>query len=122
MRKKLTSWKTLYLSKGGKVTLIKAVLSNIPVYYMSLLVMSRQVVIQSKRLQRDFFFFLWGGERMTRGSTWWHGIAFSCLSIRGVGSKENELMNKVLLCKWLCRFELEADSIWRQIIFSKYGV
>lgn len=31
-------------------------------------------------------------------------------------------MNKVLLCKWLWRFGIEEDSIWRRIMASKYGV
>lgn len=31
-------------------------------------------------------------------------------------------MNKALLCKWFSRFGVEVDSIWRQMIASKYGV
>jgi len=36
VEKRLASWKRLYLSKGGRVTLIKSTLSNLPTYYMSL--------------------------------------------------------------------------------------
>lgn len=32
----LASWKRLYLSKGGRITLIKITLSNLPMYFMSL--------------------------------------------------------------------------------------
>jgi hypothetical protein len=32
----LASWKKLYLSKGGRVTLIHSTLSSIPTYYLSL--------------------------------------------------------------------------------------
>ena len=36
MERKLAGWKKLYLSKGGRVTLIKSTLSNLPTYYLSL--------------------------------------------------------------------------------------
>jgi hypothetical protein len=34
---RLAGWKWLYLSKRGKITLIKSTLSNLPTYLMSLL-------------------------------------------------------------------------------------
>ena len=33
---RMASWKSKYLSKGGRVTLIKSTLSNLPTYYLSL--------------------------------------------------------------------------------------
>jgi len=36
MERRLGGWKCLYLSKGGKVTLIKSTLSNVPTYFLSL--------------------------------------------------------------------------------------
>jgi hypothetical protein len=32
----LAHWKMMYLSKGGRITLIKSTLSNLPTYFMSL--------------------------------------------------------------------------------------
>ena len=39
MRKnwRLSSWKILYLSKGGKLTMLKGMLSCLPTYYLSFL-------------------------------------------------------------------------------------
>ena len=37
MEQRLAGWKRLYLSKGGKVTLIKSTLSSLPTYFLSLL-------------------------------------------------------------------------------------
>ena len=34
--RKLAGWKCLYSSKGGRVTLIKSTLSNLPTYFLSL--------------------------------------------------------------------------------------
>ena len=36
MERRLTGWKCLYLSRGGRVTLIKSTLSNLPTYFLSL--------------------------------------------------------------------------------------
>ena len=36
MEKKLSSWKHLYLSKGGRLTLLNSTLSSLPTYYLSL--------------------------------------------------------------------------------------
>ena len=36
MERRLARWKRLYFSKGGRVTLIKSTLSNLPTYFLSL--------------------------------------------------------------------------------------
>ena len=36
MEKKLSGWKCLFLSKGGRLTLLKSTLSSLPTYYLSL--------------------------------------------------------------------------------------
>ena len=36
VEKKLSGWKQLYLSKGGRLTLLNSTLSSLPTYYLSL--------------------------------------------------------------------------------------
>ena len=36
MERRLAGWKRLFLSKGGRVTLIKSTLSKLPTYFLSL--------------------------------------------------------------------------------------
>jgi hypothetical protein len=48
----------LYLPKGGRVTLIKSTLSNLPTYFISLVSLPSSVVNSIEKLQHDF---LWGG-------------------------------------------------------------
>ena len=61
VERKLFAWKASYLSMGGRVTLIKAVLSNLPVYYFSLFNCPDSII--KRRLQREF---LWYGNSTQR--------------------------------------------------------
>ena len=58
MEIKLVGWKKLYLSKGGRVALIKSTLSNLSTYYISLYPIPTSVANRIAKLQWDF---LWGG-------------------------------------------------------------
>ena len=44
MEKKLLGWKRLYLSKGGRLKLLKRTLSSLPTYYLSLFTIPVAVV------------------------------------------------------------------------------
>jgi hypothetical protein len=49
--RRLVGWKRMYLSKGGRVTLIKSALSNLPTYFMSLFSLPVGVANRLKKLQ-----------------------------------------------------------------------
>jgi hypothetical protein len=57
MSRRLAPWKRSYLSKGGRIALIKSTLSNLPTYMMSLFPIPALVAKQIEKIQRDF---LWG--------------------------------------------------------------
>ena len=59
MKKRLALWKANYLSLGGRITLIKATLANLPIYFTSMFKCPLEVVKRIERLQRDF---LWHGN------------------------------------------------------------
>ena len=63
MRWKLALWKRQYISKGGRITIIKSTLASMPLYQLSLFRMLRIVARRLEKLQRDF---LWGGGSMER--------------------------------------------------------
>ena len=54
-KKRLTMWKRQYLSKGGRLTLIKSILSSLLIYFMSLFVIPRKVSSRLENIQRDFY-------------------------------------------------------------------
>ena len=57
IERKLAGWKKMYLSKGGRLTLLKSTLSSLLTYYLSLFTIPTHVPNKIERLQRDF---LWG--------------------------------------------------------------
>ena len=57
MEKKLSGWKRLYLSKGGRLTLLKSTLSSLPTDYLFLFTIPKAVATRLERIQRNF---LWG--------------------------------------------------------------
>lgn len=59
MSRKLETWKGSLLSIGGRLTLLKATLSSLPLYYMSLFPILVGVVEKIIKLQRQF---LWSGN------------------------------------------------------------
>ena len=54
IEKKLSGWKHLYLSKGGRLTLLKSTLSSLPTYYLSLFIILVAVVDRLERIPRNF--------------------------------------------------------------------
>ena len=58
MERKLAGWQRMYLSKGGRVTLIKSTLSSLPTYFLSLFPIPVSVAARMDSIQRNF---LWGG-------------------------------------------------------------
>ncbi|RVW37936.1 Transposon TX1 uncharacterized 149 kDa protein [Vitis vinifera] len=118
-RKRLGMWKRQYLSKGGRATLIRSTLSNLPIYLMSLLCLPSVVRRRLEKIQRDF---LWGGGNLERKP---HLVRWEvvCLSKKkgGLGVKNLSILNKALLAKWNWRFANEREALWNQVIRGKYG-
>ena len=119
MERRLAGWKRLYLSKGGRVTLIKCILSNLLTYFLSLFPIPAAV---ANRIEKIQWSFLWSG---IRDEPKFHLVKWASvctlLSSSGLGIRKVRLFNEALLGKWLWRFGLEKDALWRQVIVVKYG-
>ncbi|RVW55706.1 LINE-1 retrotransposable element ORF2 protein [Vitis vinifera] len=100
MRKRLALWKRQFISKGGRITLIRSTLASIPTYLMSLM---------RGALEKKPHLIKWG-------------IVCSHKKKGGLGIRDLTILNRALLCKWSWRFAVERDSYWKLIIGTKFGV
>ena len=105
MEKKLSGWKRLYLSKGGRLTLLKSILSSFPTYYLSLFTIPVVVADRLECIQRKF---LWGSseECFKHALLAWEKVC-SPLEMGGLRVGKSIHFNQALLGKWLWRFGQE---------------
>ena len=119
-RKRLALWKWQYISKEGRLILIKSTLSNMPIYTMSLFRLLKGVKPRLEKIQRDF---LWEGGNLGRKPhlvNW--KIVYAGKEEGDLGIKNLSTMNRALLEKWTWRFAVEENSLWKTVIKLKYGI
>ena len=117
--KMVTLSKGQYLSKGGRLTLVKITLSNLPIYFMSLVVIPCKVCLRLEKIQKDF---LWGrGVSQSRSHLVNWFIVYVEKKDGGLGIKNLSILNKALLGKRCWKFASENESLWKQVIVGKYG-
>lgn len=80
------------------MTLLRSVLSSIPIYYMLLFQMPMRVVRQPEKLFRKFFWQEEADRRKLHIVRW--EIICSSEDSGGLGVKGMHIMNQALLCKW----------------------
>ena len=67
LEKRLKSWSHKWLSRAGRLVLVKSVLEAIPVYWMSLAWLPKGILEQVRRL---CFSFVWRGKHDHRAMVW----------------------------------------------------
>lgn len=118
-KKKLSGWKRRLLSYAGRVTLIKSVLSSLPIYFMSLFKIPECVAKEIDKIQARF---LWGGDEAKRKI---HLVRWKEVLNKnqgGLGIRDIRVTNECLLLKWWWRYALEDEALWKSVICAKYGV
>ena len=116
-RRRFAAWKLQYISKGGRLTLIRSTLSSLPISFMSLFRIPIRVCRRLEKIQRDF---LWGGGNHKPHMVNWATV---CLDKKngGLGVRGLFNLNKALLGKWNWHFANERNLLWRKAGNSKYG-
>lgn len=101
MEKKLNKWKGNLLSLGGRLTLLKASLSTLRLYYLSIFPIPRGVADKIIKIQRQF---LWCG---TFGKKYLalapRNLVKFPKALGGLGVGDLLHKNLGLLCKWIWR-------------------
>uniref|UniRef100_A0A2N9IJZ1 Reverse transcriptase domain-containing protein n=1 Tax=Fagus sylvatica TaxID=28930 RepID=A0A2N9IJZ1_FAGSY len=75
--------------------------------------------LEVEKLQRDF---LWGGmgDEVKHHLVGWDKVC-TPKEVGGLGVRSLILTNKALLGKWLWRFGMEGDHLWRRVLMAKFG-
>ncbi|KAK9064964.1 hypothetical protein SSX86_016347 [Deinandra increscens subsp. villosa] len=119
LNKRLTSWKAKNLSMGGRVILIKSVLENLPIYYLSLYKAPKAVIESMEKIMRRF---LWTGCNEDKKINW---IAWDVITTPkkegGLGLSKLEDVNDALLLKWAWRFKSGGNCLWKKVIIGCHG-
>ena len=116
--RKLAKWKQRHLSFEGRVTLIKSILTSIPIYFLSSFRVPNKIAEKMVKIHR---IFLWGGGLEQRKIAWvkWEII---CLPKEkgGLDIKDIMTFNKALLGKWRWDILHQNKELWARILESKY--
>ena len=116
---KLNKWKKYNLSWGGRSTLCKSVLSNLPTYYMSTFLMPEKVVSSLERSMRNFF---WEGHK---GGKLNHLVKWEKVTKDqkdgGLDFGSLKTSNLALLSRWGWWYLKDPNSLWCRVIWSRHG-
>lgn len=117
VRRKISGWASRLLSPGGRITLLRSVLSSIPLYLFQIM---RPPKIILKKLESIFARFLWDSKDHARRLHWrsWKAI---CLPVDDGGLGFRRLQDTVdtfsLKLWWMFRSQ---SSLWAQFLLGKY--
>ncbi|GAU33009.1 hypothetical protein TSUD_358760 [Trifolium subterraneum] len=119
IHKRLSVWKCKNLSFGGRLVLLKSVLSSIPVHFLSFFKAPSGII---SSLESIFCHLFWGGCEANNKISWvkWESIC-SPRENGGLGVRRVNDFNYALLGKWVWRCLDEGDSLWCRLLQAKYG-
>jgi hypothetical protein len=104
---------------GGRLVLLKAVLSSLPVYFLSFFKAPAGIISSIESIFKRFF---WGGGEGNRKIAWinWDTI---CLpkAEGGLGVRRMGAFNISLLGKWCWRMLTDREGLWYRVLKARYG-
>ncbi|GJS93266.1 RNA-directed DNA polymerase, eukaryota [Tanacetum coccineum] len=117
---RLSKWKLNSLSIGGRLNLIKFVLSSLPLYYMSSFKVPKGVLSKMESIRRNFFNGVENAKKKM-SLIGWNKILASKKN-GGLGVSSFFAYNSALLFKWIWRFFANGASLWSRFISAIYGI
>ncbi|KAL0293865.1 UNVERIFIED_CONTAM: hypothetical protein Sangu_3229700 [Sesamum angustifolium] len=117
VRNRISGWENCHLSYGGRLLLIKTVLSSMPIYLLQVL---NPPVSTIQKLERLFARFFWGSTTEQRKIHWtkWHNVCFPT-DEGGLGIRNLRDVVSAFSYKLWWRLRLN-NSLWSTFTISKY--
>ncbi|XP_026431947.1 uncharacterized protein LOC113329197 [Papaver somniferum] len=116
---RLSVWRKISLSRGGKLGLLKCILSSLPTYYFSLFKAPISCINILEKKMRNFLWEYKEGAKTSHLVNW--DLVRATKEKGGLGVCDLKLMNLALLAKWCWRFGVEKNKLWYKIVEDKYG-
>ncbi|GJX96557.1 RNA-directed DNA polymerase, eukaryota [Tanacetum coccineum] len=119
VKSRLSKWKLSSLSIGGRLSLLKSVISSIPLYHMSIFKVPFGVINHLESIRRNFFN---GVDGSNKKMVWisWKKVLMSKKK-GGLGLTSLFALNRGLMFKWLWRFKTQSQSLWTRVIKAIVG-
>lgn len=113
--KRLEGWRGRMISRGGRLQLVKSVLSSIPIYHMGCFKIPQWVLNRIDKVRRDF---LWGRAGPVQTGISWINWMTVCIPAKygGMGVPDLQRRNEALLMRWWWKLYSEEDSLWTEVI------
>ncbi|QHO25231.1 Putative ribonuclease H protein [Arachis hypogaea] len=119
LQARLNAWKASSLSLAGRVTLVKSVLSSMPLYNMQSAVLPSYTCNMIDRICRNF---LWGNTEQTKKI---HLISWKNVcepkSGGGLGIRHASQVNQAFMMKAGWGLIAQKEALWARVLRSKYG-
>jgi len=118
IKSRLLGWKSKNLSLGGRLVLLKSVLSSLPFYFISFFKAPAGII---SSIESIFNCFFWGGCEEFRKISWinWDTIC-SKKENGGLGVLRIQEFNLALLGKWCWQMRVENKSLWYRVLAARY--
>nr|GEX78691.1 RNA-directed DNA polymerase, eukaryota [Tanacetum cinerariifolium] len=107
------------LSIGGRLTLIKSVLSSLPLYYMSSFKAPKSALNRLEAIRRNFFNGSDCSKKKLSLISW--KIDLASKNNGGLGISSFFALNRALNFKWIWRFFANGSSFWAWFIAAVHG-
>ena len=116
---RLSSWNNKFLSFGGRLVLLKFVLSSLPVYFLSFFKAPAGIISSIESIFKRFF--CEGSEDHRKIA--WTNWDFVCVLKEegGLGVRRLGEFNMSLLGKWCWSMLTDKEGLWYRVLKARYG-